>query len=61
MEVSMQECNSVSMEVEYILFELSRCVNDLQSFQSTLSIDDTKNIKLNVRQLESLISLTKES
>lgn len=61
MEVSMQECNSVSMEVEYILFELSRCVNDLQSFQSTLSIDDAKNIKLNVRQLESLISLTKES
>ncbi|UAK46027.1 hypothetical protein [Legionella longbeachae] len=57
----MQECNSVSMEVEYILFELSRCVNDLQSFQSTLSIDDAKNIKLNVRQLESLISLTKES
>lgn len=61
MEVSMQECNSVSMEIEYILFELSRCVNDLQSFQSTLSIDDAKNIKLNVRQLESLISLTKES
>lgn len=57
----MQECNSVSMEVEYILFELSRCVNDLQSFQSTLSIDDAKNIKLNVRHLESLISLTKES
>lgn len=57
----MQECNSVSMEIEYILFELSRCVNDLQSFQSTLSIDDAKNIKLNVRQLESLISLTKES
>lgn len=57
----MQECNSVSLEVEHILIELSRCVNDLQSFRSTLSMDDTRNIKLNMDQLDSLISFTKES
>ena len=57
----MQECNSVSIEVEYILIELSRCVNDLQSFHSTLSMDVARNIKLNMSQLESLISFTKES
>lgn len=57
----MQECNSVTIEVEYLLIELSRCVNDLQSFRSTLSMDDTRNIKLNMSQLESLISFNKES
>ncbi|KTD31771.1 hypothetical protein Lmor_2647 [Legionella moravica] len=57
----MQESNSVSIKVEYILIELSRCVNDLQSLRSTLSKDDTRNIKLNMSQLESLISFTKES
>jgi hypothetical protein len=42
----MQEGNSVSLGVEYILIELSRCVNDLKS---------------NLKQLESLISFVKES
>ncbi|TAL59354.1 MAG: hypothetical protein EPN84_11365 [Legionella sp.] len=55
----MQKLDTVSLEIEHLLFDLTLCVNDLHSFSEQLSIDDTKQVELNLNKLESLISFVR--
>lgn len=55
----MQKLDTVSLEIEHLLFDLTLCVNDLHGFSEQLSIDDTKQVELNLNKLESLISFVR--
>jgi len=52
----MQNHGSVQQEIEYLLVELSSCVNDLHSFRRQLSIDDTKQAEISLQKLNALIT-----
>ncbi|VEG92541.1 hypothetical protein [Legionella spiritensis] len=51
----MQHFDSADIQIDHLLFELARCVNDLQGFYRQLSIEDRKQVELNLRKLEFLV------
>ena len=55
----MQKIDTVPVEVEYLLHELSIAINDLQAFRRQLSIDDVAQVELSLYKLESLISFVR--
>jgi len=52
----MQYVDSVQMEIEHLLVELSCCVNDLQGYRRQLSVGDAKQAELSLQKLSALIS-----
>ncbi|KTD27476.1 hypothetical protein [Legionella israelensis] len=52
----MQNFDSANIQMDHLLFELTRCVNDLQGFYRQLSIEDRKQIELSLSKLEFLVS-----
>lgn len=52
----MQNVDTVQFQIERFLFELSRCVSDLQGFYRHLSVDDRQLAELSLIKLETLIS-----
>jgi len=50
----MQNFDSPNIHLDHLLFELSRCINDLQGLYPQLSIEDRKQLELNLRKLELL-------
>jgi|GEM_PF-4395982 len=55
----MQKLDTVSLEIEHLLFDLTLCINDLHGFIEQLSLDDTKQVELNLNKLEALISFVR--
>jgi hypothetical protein len=52
----MRNVDSVQMEIEHLLVELSSCINDLQGYRRLLSITDAKQAELSLQKLSSIIS-----
>ena len=52
----MQNFDSANIQMDHLLFELARCVNDLQGFYRQLSIDDRKQVELSLRKLGLLVA-----
>ena len=52
----MQNFESANIQMDHLLFELARCVNDLQGFYRQLSIEDKKQVKLSLSKLEFLVA-----
>lgn len=52
----MQHFDSAEIQIDHLLFELTRCVNDLQGFYRQLSIEDRKQVELSLCRLEFLVS-----
>lgn len=55
----MQKHNSVQLEIDHLLFELTHCINDLQGFRRQLSIDDIQQADLSLQKLNALITNVK--
>ena len=51
----MQNFDSANIQMDHLLFELARCVNDLQGFYRQLSIEDKKQVELSLSKLEFLV------
>ena len=54
----MQNFDSANIQMDHLLFELARCVNDLQGFYRQLSIEDKKQVELSLSKLEFLVALS---
>lgn len=52
----MQKLDSVPAKIDYLFHELAVCVNDLQGIRLQMSLEDAKQVELNVSKLEALIS-----
>ena len=52
----MQKQNSVQLEVEHLIFELTWCVNDLLAHRRHLSSDDIRQADLSLQKLSTIIS-----
>ena len=52
----MQNFDSANIQMDHLLFELARCVNDLQGFYRQLSIEDKKQVELSLSKLEFLVA-----
>jgi len=56
----MQQQEPVQLEIEYLLFELKRCVNDLSRHRLQINTHDIQQAELSLNNLESLISFVKQ-
>lgn len=56
----MQKIDSVSLEIEHLLVELSLCIHDLHSYRNQLSVYDAKQAELCLNKLEALISFSNQ-
>ncbi|HHT9843835.1 TPA: hypothetical protein ACT9I4_001951 [Legionella pneumophila] len=52
----MQKFDSAEIQIDHLLFELARCVNDLQRFYRQFSTEDRKQVELSLSKLEFLVS-----
>ena len=52
----MQKQNSVQLEVEHLIFELTWCVNDLLAHRRHLSSNDIRQADLSLQKLSTIIS-----
>ena len=52
----MQKQNSVQLDVEHLIFELTWCVNDLLAHRRHLSSDDIRQADLSLQKLSTIIS-----
>ena len=52
----MQKFDSTNIQIDHLIFELARCVNELQGFYRQLSIEDKKQVELSLSKLELLVS-----
>lgn len=52
----MQKQNSVRLEVDHLLFELTWCVNDLLAHRRHLSNDDIQRADLSLQKLSAIIT-----
>ncbi|AUH72634.1 hypothetical protein [Legionella sainthelensi] len=57
----MQQIESAVSKIEYLMFELSRCVNDLSRYRLQINSCDIQQAELSLHKLESLISFVKIS
>ncbi|WP_115706019.1 hypothetical protein [Legionella sainthelensi] len=57
----MQQIESALSEIEYLMFELSRCVNDLSRYRLQINPHEIQQAELSLHKLESLISFVKIS
>ena len=55
----MQTQNSVQLEIDHLLFELTWCVNDLLAHRRHLSSDDIRQADLSLQKLSALIANTR--
>lgn len=53
----MQNHNSAQVEIEHLLFELQRCVNDLSHHRLKINPHDIQQAELSLYKLESLITM----
>ena len=52
----MQNHETLQLDIERLLVEFNCCVNDLQGFWPQLSVDDARQVEINLQQLQGLIS-----
>ena len=52
----MQEQDTLQLEMEHLIFELSCCVNDLLAYRRHLSSDDIRQADLSLQKLSSIIN-----
>lgn len=52
----MQKQNLVQLEIEHLLHELTRCINDLQAYRRQLSVDDVQQADISLQKLNTLIT-----
>ena len=57
---TMQQQESVQLEIEHLLFELNCCVNDLSRYRLQIKFHDIQQAELSLHKLESLISFLKQ-
>jgi len=52
----MQKQNSVRLEIDHLIFELTCCVNDLLAHRRHLSSDDIRQADLSLQKLSVIIT-----
>lgn len=57
---TMQQQESVQLEIEHLLFELNCCVTDLSRYRLQIKSHDIQQAELGLHKFESLISFLKQ-
>lgn len=57
----MQNSAAIQNEIDNILFELKRCVNDLHGYRLQISTDDIQQAEFSMHKLQTLISFVELS